>query len=404
MSELRIECQLGRIKKSPRWYILGEVWRGRQREKIEISTRTTDLNIASQALTAWAEEVAADYEKQKQKTMLRAAGVNDERYEVTLSEAIDIYMQQRIEDGKDFKRRHEVTQLDRMRKMYGHEIVFNIEPERAVRMAKRLYPNASAATRRRYGTATIAALYNAVAAEYPGFPAKKWRHEKMARNRRPSASREWVAKFMELTDHWTPPIKPTWTDRRQHYNFTTEQWRMLMKTTTLFLFTTGARIGEMAEITWRDVDFENRRVNVSGEFRKNGKDHEKILTPQLVAALSTLAQNTPSDPHLRVFPFLKVHDASKALNKRIKQICGDELTPLTSHSLGGHGAVAQLAGAGLTNRQISEIVGKSESTINLYGELSEKENEAVVNRTFGEIFPHSSPVFPEKECVVRLNG
>ena len=396
MSELRIEAKLGKIAKSSRYYIIGNVWRGLKKERIEISTRTDDVGIAQAALNSWVEEVRADHEKQKKRQALRDAGVHDDRYEVTLADAAKLYIKQRAEDGKPITDGHEINNLERLVEMYGDELVYNIQPERAIRMARRLKPNAAAATRKRHGTSLIRRLYNAAAVEHAGFEARTFKHDKFTTPERPRADKDWLANFMTLTDEWSPRRRPKWVQRRQKYDLSVPVWRMLIKTTAMFLATTGARIGEMAHINWRDVDWQNNRIFIAGENRKNGQDAYKLLTPALVASLSVLARNMPSEPHLRVFPFFKQgRDACQPMNKRIKEICGDKLPVLTTHELGGHTAVSVLKEQGLSDRQVAHIVDKDESTIRLYGQLSQKESLDAVNHAFGDFFPQFSAEIPQ---------
>jgi len=159
---------------------------------------------------------------------------------------------------------------------------------------------------------------------------------------------------------------------------------MLVKTCVMFLFTTASRIGETALIEWQHVDLESQTIFLPGENRKNGLGTTKMLTREMVAALQTLGAHIPRGRGLPLFPYIANTSPARCFNKRIAQVCGDNLVHLTSHEIGSHGCVSMLIEAGFTTREISEITGKAEQTIRLYGQSSTRSKLTAVQSVFGD--------------------
>ena len=168
------------------------------------------------------------------------------------------------------------------------------------------------------------------------------------------------------------------------YDLDANTWRVMLKASVLFLFTTASRIGETSKLKWGDVDFASRRATMLAENRKYAQTVHKMLSGDMLAALQNLKALIPSLDDLPVFPFLANTGPAKSFNKRVKQVCGDELEVLTSHEIGSHGCITMLIEAGLSNREIAEIVGKDEKTISLYGATTDKVKLNTIDRVFRE--------------------
>lgn len=387
MYDVQIDVDLKKPRQRKNYYIVGKIQRGNRRFSVSESTRTSDLAAAASYLAAWAEDQKAQHAENKRADTLRKAGVDDARATITVRDAIAYYHERRAKMGKPITVKFEADNLWRFEQKYGARLIYDISPEMAEDIAAEFLPDVTAATRRRYGTSLIAALYNAVARKHTSFEKRTWQHERSITERRPAASAEWVNEFLSLANQWQPTLQ-RFQIGRVYYDPDPHAWRVMVKTAVMFLFTTASRIGETSKIKWGDVDFSNRRLVIHAANRKYQQSVHKMLTADVVAALQTLATLIPSHPDLLVFPFLHAHSPAKSINKRIRQICGDRLPVLTSHEIGGHGCVSALLEAGLTPRAIAELVGKDEGTISHYGNTTDRVKIETVDRVFGENCTH----------------
>jgi len=133
-----------------------------------------------------------------------------------------------------------------------------------------------------------------------------------------------------------------------------------------FLFWTGIRRGELAQLQWRDIDLRKGLVNVRSEVAKNGKARQFDLTPDalaLVRRLPTRFQGgrvilRPDGGHFN-------DDAYCNRMKRLREFAtGDEIpehkrgSAIRCHAL-RHSHITLLAAAGVSLTLVGQSVGQS---------------------------------------------
>ena len=367
----------------PYYYIVGAIYRdGRKIRDVEQSTGAATHGDAAAYLARWIKDQERDHQAAKESAQKVALGAHNAQATVTVRDAVALYRARR-EQERPMRDKFERMNLSRFEDEYGDLLIYEITPARALTLAREFLPHAGAAGHRRYGTALISALYNAAAEQYTSFEARVYKHDRGPVRRRPAANAEWVADFLALTNNWQPMLH-RFQVGRVVYDLDANTWRVMLKASVLFLFTTASRIGETSKLKWGDVDFASRRATMLAENRKYAQTVHKMLSGDMLAALQNLKALIPSLDDLPVFPFLANTGPAKSFNKRVKQVCGDELEVLTSHEIGSHGCITMLIEAGLSNREIAEIVGKDEKTISLYGATTDKVKLNTIDRVFRE--------------------
>lgn len=225
--------KLVRRPKSPNWIIRGTI-RG---IRIEESTGTSERRIA--------EEIRA-----KREAELLAQSVYGRRATATFAEAALSY----LENGgsKRF--------LQPVIKHFGTTPLAQIDQDAIDRGARKLFPNATAATRnRQFYTPASAVLHHAARRGWCSLPVIE----------RPEA----------------PPERVRWLtieEADRLIEASSEHLRPLL----IFLFYTGARAGEALWLDWRDVDLS--RAHVAFPKTKNGEARGVPLHPRVVAELANL--------------------------------------------------------------------------------------------------------------------
>lgn len=219
--------------KSPNWIMRGTV-RG---IRIEESTGTGERRIA--------EEVRA-----KREAELLAQSVYGRRATATFAEAALSYLEHG--GSKRF--------LEPVIKHFGTLALAKIDQDALDRGARKLFPDATAATRnRQFYTPASAVLHHAARRGWCGLPVIE----------RPEASPERI--------RWL-----TIEEADRLIEASADHLRPLL----IFLFYTGARAGEALWLDWRDVDLS--RAHVAFAKTKNGEPRGVPLHPRVVAALANL--------------------------------------------------------------------------------------------------------------------
>jgi len=225
--------KLVRRDKSPYWVMRGSI-RGR---RIEESTGTLEKKDA--------EEIRA-----KRESELLTEAVYGRRATATFSQAALSYL-----EGGGSKRF-----LDPVIEHFGTTPLAQIDQDAIDRGARKIYPNASSATRnRQFYTPASAVMTHA-------------------------ARRGWCARLMLERP---PPSK-----ERVRWLTLEEADRLIEKCSThfrplvIFLLYTGARAGEALWLDWRHVDLAKRHV--SFPKTKNGEARGVPLRPRVVVALANL--------------------------------------------------------------------------------------------------------------------
>jgi integrase len=217
---------------SPFLYMHGSI-RGR---RIRESTGTGDRSLA--------EEIKA-----KREAELFQESIYGRRATVTFAEAVLSY----LENGG------EKRFLGPILEYFGKTPLVKIDLDAIERGARKLYPQASAATRNRQFFTPVSAILKHAA-------KRKWCEQiVLERPRIPAAHKGWLT-----------------VDEAERLIAASGPMRFLME----FLFLTGARIGEALWLDWRDVDLVQWQVTFPKT--KNGEPRSVPLHPRLVATLANL--------------------------------------------------------------------------------------------------------------------
>jgi integrase len=228
-----MSIKLCRRPKSPNWIIRGTI-RG---IRVEESTGTDDKKTA--------EEIRA-----KREAELLAQSVYGRRATATFAEAALSY----LEHGGASRF------LEPVIRHFGTLPLAQMDQDAIDRGARKLFPNASAATRnRQFYTPASAVLHHA-------------------------AQRGWCPRPM-IERPEAGPERVRWLTIKEA-NRLIENAADHLKPMLVFLFYTGARIGEALWLDWRDVDLS--RAHVAFRKTKNGEPRGVPLHPRVVAALANL--------------------------------------------------------------------------------------------------------------------
>lgn len=215
------------------WYMRGSVAGRRLYE----STRTADR--------AQAEAVAEATERALWERRLHGPAAA-----LTVAEAVETY----LEAGGEH--RFLLPILD----AWHDRRVAEIKPGMVRDLARRLYPDAKPATLNRQVIAPLVAVINCAAERGLAQPLKVKRF-KIEETLRRAVDRAWIDAFRTAA-------------------------RPYCRALALFMFTSGARVGEAVAMTPRDLDFEARTA--LARDTKAGNDHRYRLTTEVVVELANL--------------------------------------------------------------------------------------------------------------------
>jgi integrase len=202
-----------------------------------------------------------------------------------------------------------------------------------------LYPGAKGATWNRAIIVPTQAIINFAAEQElcPTIKVKRWPVE--AKTRQP-ATWEWVTEFMSAAES-------------------------RIGTLALFMFLTGARIGEATSLRWREVDFQRRSASICQT--KTRTERLAHLPPELIAAVANLPGDR--DPDALVFGFRNRFQAEREWKKVVD--C-EGLEPLTPHCC-RHGFATGMLQAGIDPVTTAKLGGwkSPEHVFKTYGHASE---------------------------------
>lgn len=238
----------------------------------------------------------------KHEARIRRAAVHGPEAVLTFADALSLY----VDEG------HDTRFLAPLLDHFGNTLVARITPPMLRDAAMQIYPRAAAATRNRQVITPARAVINA-AAERGLCPPLKVKLFKTTTVKRPAGTREWIAALGAAA---TADGKPE------------------LAACALFIFTTGARIGQAINLTWNEVSLSDGVAILNS--RKTGPDGPEIksreasLVPALVAAIASFE---PRHPRL-VFGFA----CRQTFYKQWERVVGlSGLPRLTSHEAGRHG-------------------------------------------------------------------
>lgn len=197
-----------------------------------------------------------------------------------------------------------------------------------------LYPKAKGATRNRQVIVPTQAIINHAAALGWCIPIKVKRFDIEAKSKDP-ATVEWVQAFAA---HASPHLGAL----------------------CLFMFGTGARIGEAVRMTWRDVDLSTRFATLSGRKPKPWT-RRAHLPPPVWAAMANIGGDRKSDD--LVFGYLEAGNVKQVWDNAITRAGIARLTP---HSC-RHGFATTLLQAGKDPKTVATMGGwKDVATVMKY--------------------------------------
>jgi integrase len=132
-----------------------------------------------------------------------------------------------------------------------------------------------------------------------------------------------------------------------------DERRAKLKPIIICALDTGMRRGEILSLRWRDVDLENKRINIQAMNTKTLRARSVPITSRLLDELKTLPRRDPSG---RVFGVTDTVKRSWATAKRIAGI-----TDLKFHDL-RHTCATRLVQGGLPLAEVSRVLGHSSIT------------------------------------------
>jgi integrase len=152
------------------------------------------------------------------------------------------------------------------------------------------------------------------------------------------------------------------------------EWRGLV----LFGLYLGQRLGDLAKLTWRAVNFETGEIAFTA--RKTGRRIVLPLVQPLIDYLSALPAS--GNPNAFIFPNSATHKRTASLSNQFREILADaglvesrgheatkkgrsqarETSEISFHSL-RHSAVTMLKASGLSDVFAREIVGHESAAI-----------------------------------------
>lgn len=146
--------------------------------------------------------------------------------------------------------------LPAVEKYLGHTLVRDITESAVQSMAKELYPNASGASLNRLVLAPTKAVINHAARSHLCSPLRVKPYDVETKVKEP-ATLEWVQKFMENSGPHLGAM-------------------------ALFMFLTGARVGEAVGVQWEDVDLQAATVKIK-QSKVNSERVSHLPVPLVVA-------------------------------------------------------------------------------------------------------------------------
>lgn len=200
--------------------------------------------------------------------------------------------------------------------------------------AIKLFPKAKGATRNRQVIVPTQAIINHAATLEWCAPIKVKRFDVDAKTKDP-ATEEWVNAFVK---HASPHLGAL----------------------CLFMFGTGARIGEAVALTWGNLDLSNRTAVLSG-LKPKPWTRRAHLPPPVLAALANIPSNR--NPDEQVFQYVEAGNAKQVWDNAIERAGIVRLTP---HSC-RHGFATTLLQRGVDPKTVAKAGGwKDVATVMKY--------------------------------------
>ena len=242
---------------------------------------------------------------------------------VTFDEAVEKYALAKLDEGKAIRFLDKV--LPKLRGRALKDITSGVLKD----IARELYPNASASTRRRQVITPTAAVINYVAEEY------KWCHP--IKIRYPKGPEK---KKVAISYDWVDVVRAECAKRKL--------WHL--SALTLFFFQTGFRVGEAVKLT--PDDFHPDQMAVVAGVTKNGEPRVMALTPEMVFELKRLKPRPGYENHLFGY------STTFGVRQGYRRVCKGAGVPyLGTHQPGRHSFATALEGLGMTPKSVADAGG-----------------------------------------------
>ncbi len=216
---------------------------------------------------------------------------------------------------------------------WGDTLVEDIFPETIRKAARLIYPNASDPTWNRQVIKPTQAAINHAAGLGLCRRISVKRYEENPAEKTP-ATVEWVLAFNEQAIE----------DGLPH-----------LGALCLFMFGTGARVGESCRMRWNDIDLDGRTAKLY-LFKPKPWDRTAHLPPEVLAALANLPTNR--NPDELVFDYTGRGSLRGAWNNVCKRAGIDRLTPHCCR----HGFATTMLQAGFDVKTVADMGGWKDAT------------------------------------------
>lgn len=317
-------------------YLRGKTWWARG--TVEINGRPVSEYIRESTKSS-TERGAKDWIAEREALEIRRHHVGEEAEAMTFARAVELY-----KPTPDMAK-----YLIPILKEFGPVACRSLTAELVRDLAKRLYPDNSADSWKRWVITPTRAVVNGAHARYPNecprlhiadFSPKERieqdkKRGKKSRVRKTPGSWEWLLKFRTKASKRNGAL-------------------------ALFMFTTGARIGQAVAMRPDHLDLDNKQATIPGA--KGHDDRVVTLTDEMVADLRALKPRVPRGwdnkaANLRVFGYAERQGPLKNWRKACKDAGIDYLPP---HSAGRHGFGQEMrVRQGVDTKAIEDVGGWS---------------------------------------------
>jgi integrase len=248
---------------------------------------------------------------------------------------------------------HEETHLPPLINKFGTRIASTIKPGEITAFAKELKPNHKASTRNRHVIVPARAVIN-FGAELGLCAPIKVKNFKEAKVIKTAIDRVWIDAFMEHALH-------------RHLGLL-----------ALFMFSTGARLGNAVRLTPADLDLAAGTATIGKT--KNGDPHICRLTQELASELRTLPPIQVRDGSWRVFGYSTPGCLQGAWANTIKRA---GLPYVCRHEAGRHSFATQMMVRSKVDLKTTQVMGGWKNPNSLLKYLHPEDLGGVAETVFG---------------------
>lgn len=255
--------------------------------------------------------------------------------------------------------------IDRMEDYWAETPVSEITGGKVKAAALELYPRATGSTKNRHVIVPTQAVINH-AASLDLCPPLKVKRFKVETKVKTPATWEWVQSFMA---HSSPHLGGL----------------------CAFMYLTGARVSEAADLRWADVNLIAGRAVI--RQTKVGKERVAHLPPELVEAIKSIGGDR--EPDGKVFRYSSRHTIKPQWNKVIKR---SGIAYLTFHSC-RHGFATDLLHRGVDPITVAKLGGWADAQLvfNTYG-------HAMQDVTLSNLLTDTRADTKERHKTEKVNG